>query len=154
MMKVNEYIEDYTRHCSNATVYGNENSRGEDTVEYAPWLTPDNAMAAACIAREEAIKEFTSNNSIWKEGVPKRRQKNQYGLPKLYLCQVLTLDMTFGYRYTYRVGFVTDDKKWNLERDSFLVTRYADIICDESMDTLMSDIEKYAKRFNLQTEVK
>lgn len=45
IMKAKQYINDYTRNCSN------ELSNGE----YESWLTPDQALRAAEIAREESF---------------------------------------------------------------------------------------------------
>ena len=46
-MKAEQYIKDYTRNCSN------ELSNGE----YESWLTPDQALRAAEIAKEETIEK-------------------------------------------------------------------------------------------------
>lgn len=48
--------------------------------------------------------------NVWKTNIPKQTE-NQYGLPKLYLCQLLALDAAFGYRYTYNIGFITKENK-------------------------------------------
>lgn len=78
---------------------------------------------------------------VWLTEKPKKK-KNKYGLPVLYLCQILTLDATFGYRYSYRVGFITSSNKWNLEESHGLnVVRYRDIDCDESEEQLLQDIK-------------
>ena len=96
---------------------------------------------------ESGIK-WADFNPNWKEDIPKK-EENQYGLPKLYLCQILTLDMTFGYRYSYRVGFINKEGKWNIENSNTKVTRYLEIFCDESMDQLIQkdipDFEKESK---------
>ena len=42
---VEEYIKNYTKHCSNANVYGS----------YEPWLTPCHAECVAEIARKETF---------------------------------------------------------------------------------------------------
>ena len=111
-----------------------------------------------CVARSvaksigvEHIPSFESGikwadfNPDWKEDIPKQ-EENQYGLPKLYLCQILTLDMTFGYRYSYRVGFINKEGKWNIENSNTKVTRYLDIYCLESMDQLIQkDIPNFEK---------
>lgn len=47
MAKAEQYIKDYTRNCSN------ELSNGE----YESWLTPDQALRAAEIAKEETIEK-------------------------------------------------------------------------------------------------
>lgn len=82
----------------------------------------------------------------WKEGIPKP-QSLPNGLPKLYLCQCLALDATFGYRYTYRVGFVTKEKKekkWNIQQSEFFrVIRYMEVVADESDGNLIADIERF-----------
>lgn len=54
--KVEKYINDYTRHCSNelSTV---EYSDGRKVTEYHEWLTPDNARSIAEIAKEEMIEK-------------------------------------------------------------------------------------------------
>lgn len=44
--KVEEYIKNYTKRCSN-----------EDGFDYVPWLTPDHARSVAQIARDEVIEE-------------------------------------------------------------------------------------------------
>lgn len=53
MSKVEQYIKDYTKHCSNEI----ENN------EHQPWLTPDNALSAAEIAKEEILKE--ASDWLW-----------------------------------------------------------------------------------------
>ena len=57
-----EYIKNYTKGCSNAIVGHNQ---GESDELYAPWLSPDNALAAVEIAKEEFIekaREFFEEN--------------------------------------------------------------------------------------------
>ena len=46
-MTAEEYIKAYTRGCSNELVYGG----------YHEWLTPENALAAVELAREEMVKD-------------------------------------------------------------------------------------------------
>ena len=97
----------------------------------------------------EAGAKWADFNPNWKEGYP-QVEENKYGLPKLYLCQILTLDMTFGYRYSYRVGFINELGKWNIEREGFIkVVRYMDIYCDESDSQL---IQKDIPSFTENTE--
>jgi len=97
----------------------------------------------------EAGAKWADFNPNWKEGYP-QIEENKYGLPKLYLCQILILDMTFGYRYSYRVGFINEFGKWNIEREGFIkVVRYMDIYCDESDSQL---IQKDIPSFNENTE--
>ena len=82
----------------------------------------------------------------WKEGTPEP-STNKNGLPTLYLCQILTLDMTFGYRYSYRVGFVNNEGKWNVDVDGMTkVMRYMDINANESDSQMLQyDIPKFEK---------
>lgn len=49
-MKAKQFIKDYTNHCSNELCY--EEGLGN---LYEPWLTPDQALRAVEIAREELI---------------------------------------------------------------------------------------------------
>lgn len=53
-MTVEEYIEAYTRRCSNEYCNEIQELMGGP---YAPWLTPDHARSVAVIAKEEAIKK-------------------------------------------------------------------------------------------------
>lgn len=89
----------------------------------------------------------------WKEGYP-QIEENKYGLPRLYLCQILILDMSFGYRYSYRVGFITEEGKWNIERKGFIkVVRYMDIYADESDSQLIQkDILSFEEDENKEEE--
>lgn len=50
MSKARQFIKDYTRSCSNI-----EYTQGVYTPSYHPWLTPEQALAAVEIAREELI---------------------------------------------------------------------------------------------------
>ena len=70
-------------------------------------------------------------------------------LPRLFLCKCLTLDSVFGYKYTYRIGFVTKDKQWNIDKMDGLikVVAYQFIEADESDEQLMKDIKKYEHLF-------
>lgn len=56
MSKAEEFISDCTRNCSNEIIVptqdGNTYTKG-----YTSWLTPDQALRAVEIAREETIKE-------------------------------------------------------------------------------------------------
>lgn len=54
MDKVEKYIEDYTRHCSNELA-AVEYTDGSKVTEYHEWLTPDNARAAVSIAKGKFI---------------------------------------------------------------------------------------------------
>ena len=114
-------------------------------------------------AKYKQVKDITSFETgakwadyhpYWQEGIPKP-ELNQYGLPKLYLCQILTLDMTFGYRYSYRIGFVTLEGKprWNCENSNTKVMRYMDIYCDESNSQLIQkDIPNFENESDEEDE--
>ena len=50
-MKAEQFIKDYTNHCSNEMVFED----GSGSHLYEPWLTPEQALRAVEIAREEMI---------------------------------------------------------------------------------------------------
>lgn len=103
------------------------------------------AIGVEHIPSFESGVKWADYHPNWQEGIPER-EENQYGLPKLYLCQILILDMTFGYRYSYRVGFVNKEKKWSVENSNTKVTRYLEIFCDESIEQLANqDIPEFEK---------
>lgn len=52
-MKAEQFIKDYTNHCSNETVFED----GSGSHLYEPWMTPDQALRAVEIAREELIEK-------------------------------------------------------------------------------------------------
>lgn len=52
MNTVEQYIQYYTKHCSNELSVPVENGKA-----YHAWLTPDNARAVALIAKEEVIEK-------------------------------------------------------------------------------------------------
>ena len=54
MTKVEKYIHDYTRACSNELV-AIEDANGKKVVSYREWLTPENAFSVAEIAKEETL---------------------------------------------------------------------------------------------------
>lgn len=94
----------------------------------------------------EGGAKWADYNPNWQEGYP-QREENKYGLPRLYLCQILTLDMTFGYRYSYRVGFINSEGHWNIENTNTKVTRYMEIYCDESDSQLIQkDIPNFENK--------
>ena len=94
----------------------------------------------------EGGAKWADYNPNWQEGYP-QREENKYGLPRLYLCQILTFDMTFGYRYSYRVGFINSEGHWNIENTNTKVTRYMEIYCDESDSQLMQkDIPNFENK--------
>ena len=53
-MKAEQFIKDYTRSCSNELV-AVEDKNGKKVISYYEWLTPEQALAAVEIAREELI---------------------------------------------------------------------------------------------------
>ena len=60
MSKAEKFIQDYTRNCSN------ENGAwydGDYIQIYQPWLTPEQALSAVEIAREEMIEWLKENAS-------------------------------------------------------------------------------------------
>ena len=73
MSKASDYIRDYTKRCSNAVEGCNQDAYYSEGL-YQPWLTPENALAAMEIAKEEwlekALDFFGSNyNSLVDGGV-------------------------------------------------------------------------------------
>ena len=50
-MKAEKFIEDYTRNCSNI-----EYTQNVYNPSYHPWITPDDALSAVLIAREEMME--------------------------------------------------------------------------------------------------
>lgn len=52
MSKVEKFIEDYTNHCSNELDYV-----GTTCKVYQPWLTPEQALRAVEIEREEILQK-------------------------------------------------------------------------------------------------
>lgn len=57
MSKAEEYIKAYTRGCSNELV-GVEDKYGKKVISYHEWLTPENALAAVELAREEMMLTY------------------------------------------------------------------------------------------------
>ena len=53
MSKAEKFIEDCTRNCSNEMTFED----GSGSHNYVPWLTPDQALRAVEIAREEMISK-------------------------------------------------------------------------------------------------
>lgn len=54
MDKARQFIKDYTRGCSNE-LCAVEDIHGKKVISYHEWLTPEQALAAVDIAREELI---------------------------------------------------------------------------------------------------
>jgi len=57
MSKAEKFIQDCTRNRSNELV-AVESRAGKEVVSYHEWLTPDQALRAVEIAREETVKEM------------------------------------------------------------------------------------------------
>jgi len=95
----------------------------------------------------EVGAKWADFHPYWKEDLPEY-EEDKNGLPKLYLCQILISDMTFGYRYSYRVGFINKENKWNIENSNTKVTRYLEIFCDDNETKLINDIEKFETNKN------
>lgn len=59
MKKEEKFIVDYTRRCSNEILVNGDESYTNipNKGEYHPWLTPDQALEAVEIAKEELIKK-------------------------------------------------------------------------------------------------
>ena len=55
MSKAEEFIKQYTKNCSN--IIETINKDKNVAVVYQPWLTPENALRAVEIAREEVAKK-------------------------------------------------------------------------------------------------
>lgn len=56
MGKIEKYINDYTKKCSNE-LCSVEDRYGKTVISYREWLTPDQALRAAEIAKEETIEK-------------------------------------------------------------------------------------------------
>ena len=54
-MKAEKFIKDYTKYCSNELIFTTEEDK--TCKEYSPWLTPEQALSAVKIAREEVIEK-------------------------------------------------------------------------------------------------
>ena len=54
--KIEKYISDCTRNCSNE-LCSVEDRYGKTIISYREWLTPDQALRATEIAKEETIKK-------------------------------------------------------------------------------------------------
>lgn len=58
MSKAVEFIENYTRNCSNLAHF--EDAKGNIWEENTPWLTPDQALKAVKLEREDTLQEVKS----------------------------------------------------------------------------------------------
>ena len=57
MSKAEKFIKDCTRNCSNE-LCAVEDRYGKKVISYHEWLSPDQALSAVEIAREEMIDKF------------------------------------------------------------------------------------------------
>lgn len=55
MSEAEKFIQDYTRNCSNELI-AVESKDGKEVISYHEWLTPDQALRAVEIAREEELE--------------------------------------------------------------------------------------------------
>ena len=122
----------------------NKHKNRQDEIREAAKYT----KACTNVPSFEAGAKWADYHPYWREDLPKE-QKDKDGIPKLYLCQILTVDMTFGYRYSYRIGFITDQGKWNIEQFGKMtkVVRYIDIYGKDSESQLLADIKLYEDEF-------
>lgn len=94
--------------------------------------------------------KWADKNPYWiEDSIPQPELNKVTGLPRLYLCKCLSLNMEFGWSYTYRIGFVTSDRKWNIDKAGGMlkVIAYMNIKADESQESLFNDIKKYEDIF-------
>ena len=68
MSKAEKFIKDCTRNCSNELI-AVESRAGKEVISYHEWLTPDQALRAVEIARDEVIEEICEYLSI-EEHIP------------------------------------------------------------------------------------
>ena len=55
-MKAEQFIKDYTKRCSNV-LCAVEDKYGKKVISYHEWLTPDQALSAVAIEREEVVEK-------------------------------------------------------------------------------------------------
>lgn len=94
--------------------------------------------------------KWADKNPYWIiSSVPQPELDKETGLPKLYLCKCLSLNMNYGWSYTYRIGFVTSDRQWNIDKAGGMlkVVAYMNIKSNESQDVLLKDIKQYEDWF-------
>jgi hypothetical protein len=66
MSKAEKFIQDYTKNCSNE-LCAVEDKFGKKVISYHKWLTPDQALRAVEIAREEIYEWLQENASKYIE---------------------------------------------------------------------------------------
>ena len=68
MSKAEKFIEDYTRRYSNAIAQpGGMWDSGGFEVVYQPWITPEDALSAVEIAKEEVKEQMMKDMPRWKK---------------------------------------------------------------------------------------
>ena len=95
MSKAEQFIKDCTRSCSNVVYYHNRNfTHGTDYVEgsgievqYSPWLTPEQALRAVEIAREEMIDTPEAKGVDLEDDVDKILEANDWNFDKIDFYQ-------------------------------------------------------------------
>lgn len=68
-MKAEQFIKDYTRGCSNE-LCAVEDKYGKKVISYHEWLTPEQALAAVEIAREELIDKACEWLKSYRQDTP------------------------------------------------------------------------------------
>lgn len=69
MDKVRQFIKDYTRGCSNE-LCAVEDRYGKKVISYREWLTPEQALAAVEIAKEEQIDKACEWLKSYRQDTP------------------------------------------------------------------------------------
>lgn len=136
--------------ANNRVIKMSKKRNRQDDIFEAYEKTPKPAEGANAYRRMfEAGASWADRFPYWKTNTPKPRYDTRTNLPVLYLCKCLSLDMTHGYRYTYRIGFITRNEQWNINEAAGMlrVVAYMDIISDESETALIADIERNEQYF-------
>ena len=69
MSKAENYIRDYTKKCSNAVEGCNQDAYYSEGL-YQPWLTPENALAAVEMERQEVIEKACEFLKSYRQSTP------------------------------------------------------------------------------------
>lgn len=69
MDKARQFIKDYTRGCSNE-LCAVEDKYGKKVISYHEWLTPEQALAAVEIAKEELIDKACEWLKSYRQDTP------------------------------------------------------------------------------------
>lgn len=97
MSKAKQFIKDYTKTCSNE-LCAVEDRYGKKVISYHEWLTPEQALSAMAIEREEVIEEVCE----WLEEHSHKYMKYHVGLEYTV--------------YVYDKGELVDDLKKAMEK--------------------------------------